>query len=105
MRDTLQPRRCDVSIFRACTPKEIHMSKWLSFAMIALCVGIAVPARADTTQFICKTELSANTIGAAIAEGKDKGDQVAESFLMQGECVFLREAISVHIVQFGTTYG
>jgi len=80
------------------------MFKRLLLPALCLCVA-TVPAHADTTRFICKTEQSANAIGAAVAQGMDKGDEVAHALVMQGECLYLREAISVNIVQRGETYG
>src|SRR5262245_1790361 len=83
--------------------RRCAMSKRLPLAVIILNCGLAVQAHAETTHFMCRTEQSANTLGAAIAEGK--GGEVAYSLLLRGECVFLREEIAVHIVQHGETFG
>ena len=81
------------------------MFKRILLSAFGLCLAFAIPARAETTQFICKSEDAANAIGAALVESTDSADEVAEPLLALGECHFLDEKMFVYVVHRGTTYG
>jgi hypothetical protein len=77
----------------------------LSVSALGLCCAAAVPARADNVSFICRSEEAANAIGEALAEGQEKGREVAYPLLQMGVCEYLDEKIFVYIVHRGGTYG
>jgi hypothetical protein len=81
------------------------MFKRILLPAFGLCLAFAIPARAETTQFICKSEDAADAIGAALLESADKANEVAEPLLELGECHYLDEKKFVYVVHRGTTYG
>ncbi len=81
------------------------MFKRILLPAFGLCLAFAVPARAETTQFICKSEDAANAIGAALVESTDKAGEVVEPLLALGACHYLDEKMFVYVVHRGTTYG
>jgi hypothetical protein len=81
------------------------MFKQLLFSTFSLCLAAAVPVRAEETQFICRTEQSANTIAAAIAESRERADEKVQPLLKIGACEYLDEKIFVYVVRRGTTFG
>jgi hypothetical protein len=85
--------------------KEVIMFKRILLPAFGLCLAFAIPARAETTQFVCKSEDAANAIGAALLESTDTANEVAEPLLAMGECHYLDEKMFVYVVHRGTTYG
>jgi hypothetical protein len=73
--------------------------------LLSIFLASAVPAHAAETQFACQTEESANKIGATIAEGLEKGDEMAKALVMLGACTFFDEKVSVYVVHRGATFG
>ena len=81
------------------------MFKRILLPVFGLCLAFAIPARAETTQFICKSEDAANAIGTALLESTDRADEVAQPLLALGECHYLDEKMFVYVVHRGATYG
>ena len=81
------------------------MFKRILLPAFGLYLAFANPARAETTQFVCKSEDAASAIGAALMEGTDKADQIAAPLLALGECHYLDEKMFVYVVHRGATYG
>jgi hypothetical protein len=81
------------------------MFKRLLFSSLSLCLAASVPARAEETQFVCHSEESADVIGAAIVESRERADEVARGLLDMGVCEYLDERIVVYVVRRGTTFG
>ena len=80
--------------------KQVWLSAFaLSYALFA------TGARAENIRFICKTENSANAIGAAIAEGDARAGEIIEPFMELGECEYLKEKMFAFVVHRGATYG
>jgi hypothetical protein len=81
------------------------MFKRILLPAFGLCLAFAIPARAETTQFICQSEDAVNAIGAALLESTDRANEIAEPLLALGECHYLDEKMFVYVVHRGATYG
>ena len=81
------------------------MYKRLLLSTFSLCLAFGSPARAETTQFVCSAEDSANAIGAAVVESQERADEMAQPLVMLGECQVLDEKMFVYIVHRGATFG
>ena len=81
------------------------MFKRILLPAFGLCLAFAVPAHAETTQFVCKSEDAVNAIGAALLESADRANEIAEPLLTLGECHYLDEKMFVYVVHRGITYG
>ena len=72
--------------------------------LLPIFLASSVSAHATETQFACQTEDSANKLGAIIAQDPVRGDQMADTLVMQGACSYFGEKVSVYVVHRGATF-